>query len=202
MAGFLLITVGSNLFGLASVLLSCGTGFFEIFMFAMLAALASKNPIAALPLFAWGDAMGSWGTILGANFGRNANGTATLGLSGIDTVALIVFAIVAYVIIPKKGINFTETIRQLTSPELVVANEGSGSAPQRLEERCRRLGESCGLTDREQQVFEYLARGRNVWFIQEELVVSYNTVKTHVSHIYTKLGVHSHQELINLVEQQ
>ena len=35
---------------------------------------------------------------------------------------------------------------------------------------------------------------------QETLVVSYNTVKTHVSHVYAKLGVHSQQELIDVVE--
>ena len=35
---------------------------------------------------------------------------------------------------------------------------------------------------------------------QETLVVSYNTVKTHVSHVYAKLGVHSQQELIDIVE--
>lgn len=62
------------------------------------------------------------------------------------------------------------------------------------------FGAAHGLTDREQEIFEYLARGRNVRFIQEALVVSYNTVKTHVSHVYAKLDVHSHQELIDLVE--
>lgn len=35
---------------------------------------------------------------------------------------------------------------------------------------------------------------------QETLVVSYNTVKTHVSHAYAKLSVHSQQELIDVVE--
>ncbi|MFQ9179387.1 MAG: response regulator transcription factor [Eggerthella lenta] len=64
------------------------------------------------------------------------------------------------------------------------------------------MGTAAGLTDREQEIFEYLARRRNVRFIQDELTVSYNTVKTHVSHIYAKLDVHSHQELIDLVERQ
>ena len=45
-------------------------------------------------------------------------------------------------------------------------------------------------------------RDSNVRFIQDELTVSYNTVKTHVSHIYAKLDVHSHQELFDLVERQ
>ena len=38
--------------------------------------------------------------------------------------------------------------------------------------------------------------------IAEELVISENTVRTHVRHIYAKLDVHSHQELIDLVERQ
>ena len=69
-----------------------------------------------------------------------------------------------------------------------------------LEERCRRLAEDACLTEREREVFLLLVHGRNARYIQETLVVSYNTVKTHVSHVYAKLGVHSHQELIDLVE--
>ena len=45
-----------------------------------------------------------------------------------------------------------------------------------------------------------LACGRDRAFIQERLVVSRNTVKAHVKHVYAKLGIHSHQELIALVE--
>ena len=36
--------------------------------------------------------------------------------------------------------------------------------------------------------------------IRDMLVLSRNTVKTHVQNIYAKLGVHSQQELIDLVE--
>lgn len=58
------------------------------------------------------------------------------------------------------------------------------------------------LTNRETDVLRLLARGRTSPFIQEELVLSRNTVKTHVRHIYTKLDVHSQQELISRVEQK
>ena len=46
-----------------------------------------------------------------------------------------------------------------------------------------------------------LARGRNREYIEEHLGVSRNTVKAHVKHIYAKLGIHSHQELLDLVEE-
>ena len=47
---------------------------------------------------------------------------------------------------------------------------------------------------------EYLARGRSQTYIREALFLSKNTVATHVRRIYTKLDVHSKQELIDLVE--
>lgn len=62
------------------------------------------------------------------------------------------------------------------------------------------LSEEAGLTRREREVFERLARGRNVSHISEELVISRQTTKTHVSRIYRKIGVHSHQELLTLVD--
>ena len=56
------------------------------------------------------------------------------------------------------------------------------------------------LTTREAEVFAMLARGRDRAYIEEALVVSRNTVKAHVKHVYAKLGIHSHQELLDLVE--
>lgn len=58
------------------------------------------------------------------------------------------------------------------------------------------------LSPRQTEIFLYLARGRNVQFIREKLVVSTPTVKSHVYSIYQKMGIHSHQELIDMVEQR
>ena len=68
-----------------------------------------------------------------------------------------------------------------------------------FDERCYGLAEQYGLTQREKEVFLLLARGRNRDYIQEALVISKNTVKVHVKHIYQKMDVHSHQELIDMV---
>ena len=50
-------------------------------------------------------------------------------------------------------------------------------------------------------MFVLLAHGRNGRYIMDHLIISRNTAKSHIKHIYTKLGVHSHQELIDLATQ-
>lgn len=66
--------------------------------------------------------------------------------------------------------------------------------------RIRLIAQKYGLTPREREVIRYLARGRNAAYIQEKLVVSPHTVRSHMYNIYRKLGVHSQQELIDTVE--
>lgn len=68
-----------------------------------------------------------------------------------------------------------------------------------FDDRCMALAVQHGLTEREKEVFLLLARGRNRDYIQDALFISKNTVKVHVKHIYQKMDVHSHQELIDLV---
>ena len=56
------------------------------------------------------------------------------------------------------------------------------------------------LTPRETEVFALLAQGRSIPYIRDELIISRETAATHAKHIYAKLGVHSRQELIDLVQ--
>lgn len=80
-----------------------------------------------------------------------------------------------------------------------ASEDGEDRQPS-IEERCRAIGGERGLTAREIEIFAFLARGRNGRFLMEHYVVSRNTVKSHIKHIYAKLGVHSQQELIDMVE--
>ena len=66
--------------------------------------------------------------------------------------------------------------------------------------RCDLFAARTGLTAREREVLELLMRGRTGAYIAETLVISENTARGHVRRLYTKLGVHSRQELIDLVE--
>lgn len=65
---------------------------------------------------------------------------------------------------------------------------------------CRELGRRYQLTAREEQVAALLVRGRSMTGIAAMLEVSLNTVKTHVSHVYSKCSVSSREALIVLFE--
>ena len=88
---------------------------------------------------------------------------------------------------------------QLLAAIRVVADGGSLFAPavtQRLIERFASLEEPAPapsalaeLTAREAEVLRLLARGRSNAEIAAELVVSEHTVKTHVAHVLSKLGL-------------
>lgn len=56
------------------------------------------------------------------------------------------------------------------------------------------------LTPREAEIAELVIRGNNVPAIAKELVISENTVRSHMKHIYEKLNIHSRQELIELTK--
>lgn len=62
--------------------------------------------------------------------------------------------------------------------------------------RRRRSEKDSRLTPQERRVFELAARGLSNEAIASTLTVSARTVKTHLEHIYTKLGVHSRRELM------
>jgi DNA-binding CsgD family transcriptional regulator len=67
---------------------------------------------------------------------------------------------------------------------------------------CGTICERYKLTNREREIFELLAKGRDTVFISEKLYISSHTVKAHRNHVYAKLNIHSQQMLIDLVEQQ
>ena len=69
-----------------------------------------------------------------------------------------------------------------------------------LDERCGQLAKEHDLTPREQEIMQYLCKGRTKAYIAEALYLTENTVKTHSKRIYTKLGIHSKRELLDLVE--
>ena len=54
------------------------------------------------------------------------------------------------------------------------------------------------LTEREVEILQLLARGRETVAIAEDLTISSNTVRTHIRNIFTKLGAHTKLEAVTI----
>lgn len=198
-AGFFFVSSpDAALVGLSNLFLSSGNSLFNMVAWIVIVAVGSRNLAGALSVAGWGQGVASFGTLLGAALGVWSNHlfeNNQAALTLVSGVLLVLF--VGYALIGLKRFSFAETVAGVTP---AVPDAKAESPEEQFAARCQELAERCKLTPREREVFEMLARGRNREYIQEKLVVSRNTVKAHVKHVYAKLDIHSHQELIDLVE--
>ncbi|MEC4183514.1 helix-turn-helix transcriptional regulator [Adlercreutzia sp. R21] len=82
-----------------------------------------------------------------------------------------------------------------------VANSAAEAAAEAAEaareDRCRILEERFELSRREIEIMDLFAQSRSANWIADALVISKNTVHSHLRAIYTKLDVHTRQELLD-----
>ena len=64
------------------------------------------------------------------------------------------------------------------------------------------VAEAAGLSKRELEVFDFIARGYNSTYIANSLFISPNTARTHIRNIYRKLGVASREELLERLNRE
>lgn len=116
-----------------------------------------------------------------------------LGRAAIVDTLLVMLATYAFVVVALCAVWFVPSRKDAASGEV--------AAPlvQTVSDTCLELAGRYALSPRETEVFVLLAQGRTRAFIQDELVLSGSTVKTHVSHIYAKMGVHDRQEMMDLI---
>ena len=204
-------------------LLSAGSDLFNVLMYCFIAAVGARNKLGAVSVSASFLATQWLGIGIGAPVAQFVNGISASNATVAAWITMaITFAFVAYNYVGMRNYSFAETIEGITpahTESLMKNASGEEAAAQLAEEAepaeglqqksddtafktaCAAVAEKHRLTARETEVFELLARGRTSPVIQEKLVLSHNTVKTHVRHIYAKLDVHSQQELISMVEE-
>lgn len=69
-----------------------------------------------------------------------------------------------------------------------------------ISRHCHLAAQAYALSAREEEVLGYLVRGKSAKSIAKEAYISYNTVKTHIGHIYKKFDVHTREDLLREVE--
>lgn len=196
-------------------LLSAGSDLFNVLMYCFIAAVGARNKLGAVSVSASFLATQWLGIGIGAPIAQFVNEISTSNATVAAWITMaITFAFVAYNYVGMRNYSFAETIEGITpahTESLMKNASGEEAEPAEglqqksddtaFETACAAVAEKHRLTARETEVFELLARGRTSPVIQEKLVLSHNTVKTHVRHIYAKLDVHSQQELISMVEE-
>lgn len=85
------------------------------------------------------------------------------------------------------------------APGESAAEEPPLSEEERVALSCDTIARSHGLTGREREILQLLARGMTAGAIAEELTVSTSTVKTHMRNVYAKLDIHTQNELLIMV---
>lgn len=110
------------------------------------------------------------------------------GLSLIVSAAVLIVVVLAMFLVRDGRADLWRT--QKSSPE-----ENRFDAAWLSEIACE-----FGLSPRETEVFQLLARGRSLPVVTRELSIAKGTAQTHVRHIYEKMDVHTRQELLDLIE--
>lgn len=82
----------------------------------------------------------------------------------------------------------------------ILSEKSQSVSISRFKTQCNQVVKRFSMSERESEVFALIAKGRSARRIAEELNISIATVNSHVYHIYQKTGVHSNQELIDLIE--
>ncbi len=204
-AGFLSIIV---LYGrvdafYSSIVNGClfaGSECFEVLMWFALASIGARNMTNALAVLAWGRAASSFGLLCGATLGHWSNALPE-SLGTVALVSGVLFVFVAANLTVLKEFSFQGTIDGVQPvADALEAPPVDMVSSRALTAGCDEVAEVFRLTPREREILGMLAHGRNAPYIQDKLVLSRNTVKTHIQNIYAKLGVHSQQELIDVVE--
>ncbi len=201
---FITMAVGCVLFALPEALLQT-TGIYVNqvgyrFMLALIWILSvwliDQCKLSANWVFPVVTSIAFVGQFVGGSFSH-----ATAALMGYSEGGLVVCLILA-ILLPgsalflldirnlQTGWGFNRPIDRPTTPD------------ERFDFACASLAEKYRLTPREAEVFALIAKGYSRAYISERLVLSKETVKSYANKMYAKVGVHTRQDIIELVDKQ
>lgn len=200
-AGFAILTLFMDRFTLESIfVITMGYEFFDVLFWAMLVGVVRTGGRRPVATFGWGVACTYLGMALGTMVSRAAVGpllSGELAISAFSMVSILVLVLLVVLVLPEGTISKVGAASGRAGRGAVRASEAG-----ELAARCEAVAQRCELTPRERDVLVLIARGRTLSVIARELGIAEGTARTHMGHIYAKLGVHRQQELIDLVEAQ
>ncbi len=180
-----------------------------VVFYLMLLNFAQKSVtffIVALPLLgvAKRSACMPWVVIcLSFELGKIISGAA-MDEGLLDVYNRLSFAAVLVLFVCCGAIMLLDTSRSGGKAAESEPDEASLEAPKRgrFKRACWDLAIEHQITAREYDALVLLARGRTAAYIANDMVIAPSTAKVYIRNVYAKLGVHSQQDLITLVEER
>lgn len=206
-AGFLLLPLlGTDATWIAVAVVAAGGTFADILTWIALSDIAYRGDRSPIFVFGVGRAANAGGIALGWAASYALLEAKALGPSPVLGFCLaMVFALILTTTLIMRDEDFA-ILRAAPDARATVDDDPAGAetrhGPGRWRRSCARIARDHDLSPREEEVLVLLAKGRSMKHIEETLVISYHTAKAHANHVYRKLGVHSREELIELVEEQ
>lgn len=170
-----------------------------VFVLAMLANLAYRFDLPSLRLFALARVCSEGGIFIGVLMREALKNSSVefnfVSLSVAAVLGLVVVGVCVLIWKSEKAVNADWGAAGIS----LESGEHEPGPRERLIDRCERLAEEYALTEREREMLMLICQGKTRTQIEQELFLSQNTVKTHIRHLYGKLGVHSKEEACELV---
>jgi DNA-binding CsgD family transcriptional regulator len=201
--GFVLLAMpGETMRIVASIITMLGFVLFDMLVWFALSASAYESGCSSIEVFGWGKSSVCSGIFLGLMFGSR------LGRITGGSVSLVaVSTAVAFGLFVATSLLVTDRQLPVLGQSVKLAASGGGETPSAESHRlplwrqsCDQLAAEYGLSPREAELLVLLAKGQRPNRIGKALYISRGTVNTHMRHIYQKLGVHSQEGLVDLVE--
>ncbi len=200
-AGFLIVPfLGNAAFGVVYGIFGAGFWCFRVITWVLCFLLIlhyTFDPVRVVGLL---DAAFALSVVVASPLDTMLLNSIQVGQTEVSTIAIMmVFILMCIAVFISNNRFIREAFAYYSDTPSMRASEELENAHLDMEAFSKRFSDY-QLSARELDVALLLAHGRNLPFIQDELCISSGTAKTHVSHIYRKLGVHNRQEYLSLVE--
>lgn len=200
-AGFLLLPfVGSGTSAVAAAIVGTGYACLDLWTWIVLSHIAHRLHTPTPGVFGWGKAAETSGVLAGWLIGYQLASRSALTSGELTAFALatvFVLVVVTVLVLNERGVA---TVWGLDKEAVETEMPAGHRRPGLWRDCCAAIAAAHSLSRREEEVMLLLAKGRTVPHISDALGIARGTTQTHVAHIYSKLGIHSRQELIELVD--
>lgn len=190
--GFLLMALAPDILQpFPTIMLYAGFSSVEMLLLLMVCSMSYSTGASAFWLFGLLTCTQFFARQVGVSLERMAGMYLDAsGVTAVIVVAVILLIITSWLIMSEKSLfSIWKGFANDT------ADEGDGYIKIRLDN----VRTAYSLTDREAEVLYLLVQGRTNEDIAKNMFISIGTVKTHVYHIYQKVGVHTRAELMTFI---